>query len=309
MTKSRKQISIVEVGPRDGLQNEANSLSVQNRFRLVHQLAAAGIKRIEVGAFVSPKWVPQMQGSGELINQIHADRKSFAKDVRFSALVPNEKGMLDALQTHVEEVAIFGASSEGFSKANINCTIAESFERFKTVTALAKKQKIRARGYLSTAFGCPYDGYVDPKRVVKLVKQMLSLGVYEISVGDTIGVATPKQVHGLIKLLKQVVPLKKIAMHFHDTRGTALANVVASLENGIGVFDTSIGGLGGCPYAKGAAGNLATEDLVYLLHGMGYKTGIDLAALISLKLEMDTLIGRKLLSHVGSAGLPTGYPY
>lgn len=303
-----KKVSIVEVGPRDGLQNETTQLSVQDRFQMVHQLAAAGIKRIEVGAFVSPKWVPQMQGSAELINQIQAQRESFAKDVRFSALVPNEKGMLDAIETPIHEVAIFGACSESFSKRNINCTIAESLERFKAVTKIAKSKKIKVRGYLSTVFGCPYEGFVDPSVVVKLAREMFKLGVYEVSIGDTIGVATPKQVKHVIKLLKRIAPAKKFAMHFHDTRGTALANVVAALEAGIMTFDSSIGGLGGCPYAKGSSGNLATEDLLYMLEGMGYKTGVDLETLVGLKMRLDELIGRKLPSKVGRAGLPTGHP-
>lgn len=304
-----KTLSIVEVGPRDGLQMESRELPVQERFRFVHRLAASGLKRIEVGAFVSPKWVPQMRGSDELINQLYSQKGSFAKDIRFSALVPNTKGMELALQTPIQEVAIFGACSESFSKHNINCTIEESFERFQSVLKMAKAKKIKVRGYLSTAFGCPYEGPVNPAVVARLTERMLELGVYEVSVGDTIGVATPKHVQHVVKLLKRAVPVKKLAMHFHDTRGTALANVVASLDAGIGVFDSSLGGLGGCPYAKGASGNLATEDLVYLLHGMGYKTGVDLSSLIQLKLEMDDVMGRKLPSKVSNAGLPAGYPY
>lgn len=303
-----KFISIVEVGPRDGLQNEAVEIPVQERFQFVHQLAAAGLKRIEVGAFVSPQWVPQMKGSAELINQLNSQKQSFSKDVRFSALVPNEKGMQLAMETSIKEIAVFGACSESFSKKNINCTIAESFDRFRAVIKIAKQKKIKVRGYLSTAFGCPYEGYVDPKVVVKLTKDLLKLGVYEVSVGDTIGVATPAQVNQMMKLLKKVAPIKKIAMHFHDTRGTALANVVASLGAGVTTFDSSVGGLGGCPYAKGASGNLATEDLVYMLEGMGYKTGVNLAALIGIKGRMDEIMGRKLPAKVSNAGLPTGYP-
>ncbi len=304
-----KEISIVEVGPRDGLQMESRELSVQDRFKFVHKLAATGLKRIEVGAFVSPKWVPQMKGSGELIRQIFSQPKNFAKNVRFLALVPNAKGMELALETPIREIAIFGACSESFSKHNINCSIEESFERFEGIMKVAKAKKIKVRGYLSTAFGCPYEGRVEPAVVAKLTRRMLKFGVYEVSVGDTIGVATPKHVWHALKVLKRSVPVKKLAMHFHDTRGTALANVVASLELGVGVFDSSLGGLGGCPYAKGASGNLATEDLVYLLHGMGYKTGVDLSALIRLKSDMEVIIGRKLPSKVSNAGLPAGYPY
>jgi hydroxymethylglutaryl-CoA lyase len=303
-----KTISIVEVGPRDGLQNEATTISVQDRFQLVHQLAAAGLKRIEVGAFVSPKWVPQMQGSTALINQIYSQRKSFAKDVRFSALVPNEKGMLDAMQTPIEEIAIFGACSEGFSKHNINCTMAESLDRFKAVTKLAKQKKIKVRGYLSTAFGCPYDGHVEPSAVVKMAEEMFKLGVYEVSIGDTIGVATPKQVKQVIKAVKKVAPMKKFAMHFHDTRGTALANVLESLESGITCFDSSVGGVGGCPYAEGSSGNLATEDLVYMLEGLGLKSGVSLQGLIEVKRRLNELMGRELPSKVGKAGLPKSHP-
>lgn len=297
-----KFIQVVEVGPRDGLQNEVVALSVADRLEMIHRLADSGVKRIEAGAFVSPKWVPQMQGSKELIQQLA--REKFPKGVRFSALVPNPKGMELALETPIREVAVFGACSEGFSRHNINCTIDESFERFREVIALARKRKIQVRGYLSTAFGCPYDGHVPEKRVVELVSRLLKMGVYEVSVGDTIGVATPKQVHSMLKKLKRRVPIKKIAMHLHDTRGTALANVLASLEEGVTVFDSSVGGIGGCPYAKGASGNVATDDLVYMLQGMGLKTGIDLAKLITIKPFLEGKMGRTLNSRVAGAGLP-----
>lgn len=301
-------VSIVEVGPRDGLQNEATQLNLSDRFELIENLARAGVRRIEVGAFVSPKWVPQMVGSGELIQKLFSEIDKYPKGTRFSALVPNARGMDDAVKTPIREVAVFGACSEGFSKKNINCTIAESLDRFREVAKMARPRKIRIRGYLSTAFGCPYDGYVDPSDVVRLSKEMFKIGVYELSVGDTIGVATPRQVVDLLKKLKKALPIGKIAMHFHDTRGTALANVVASLGQGVRVFDSSVGGLGGCPYAKGSSGNLATEDLIYLLEGMGFKTGIDLAQLIAMKPKLDQLLGRKLPSKVASAGVPFGHP-
>ena len=297
-----KLIQVVEVGARDGLQNEKVTLSVADRLEFIRRLSGAGLKRIEVGAFVSPKWVPQMNGSKELIQTLFKER--FPKDVEFSALVPNEKGMEDALQTPIKSIAVFGACSESFSQKNINCSIEESFVRFKSVIADAKKNKIKVRGYLSTAFGCPYEGQVPEKRVIELVVRMLKMGVFEVSVGDTIGVATPKQVKSLLLKLKRKVPLKKIAMHMHDTRGTALANVVASLEMGVSVFDSSTGGLGGCPYAKGSSGNLATDDLVYLLHGMGFKTGVDLGKLISIKPFLEEKISRALPSRVAGAGLP-----
>ena len=300
----KERVQIVEVGPRDGLQNEQRTLSVEARFNFIRHLAASGLKRIEIGAFVSPKWVPQMANSKELIDQVMSRRAEFPKDMQFSALVPNVKGMEDALQTEIREIAVFGACSESFSKKNINCTIAESLERFAAVTKMAKKNKIKVRGYLSVAFGCPYEGHVDEKKVIELVKAYLKLGIYEVSIGDTIGVATPKQVRSLIKKLKRVVPLKKIALHLHDTRGTALANVAAGLELGVRVFDSSFGGLGGCPYAKGASGNLATDDLVYMLQGMGFETGVDLEKMLTFAPTMASEIGRKLPSRTSEAGLP-----
>lgn len=302
-----KKISIVEVGPRDGLQNEAKNLSVAQRFAFIKQLTAAGLKRIEVGAFVSPKWVPQMEGSLELIQELFERRAEFPKDIRFSALVPNVKGMESALTTPIPEIAIFGACSESFSRKNINCSIEESLARFKDVCAMAKKNKRKVRGYLSVAFGCPYEGAVDERKVVELAVAYNKLGVYEIVIGDTIGVAHPGQVKSLIAKLKRKVPLKKLAMHFHDTRGTALANVLAALQSGIQIFDSSFGGLGGCPYAKGASGNLATDDLVYMLEGMGFKTGVDLSQLLKYSATMQEQIGRKLPSRTAEAGLPSTF--
>lgn len=300
------RVQIVEVGPRDGLQNEKQQISINARLAFIRHLADSGLKRIEVGAFVSPKWVPQMEGSGEVIQSIYARRSDFPKDVQFSALVPNVKGMEAALETPIPEIAIFGASSESFSQKNINCSIAESMQRFAEVAALAKKNKRKIRGYLSVAFGCPYEGTVPEKRVIELVKAYLKLGVHEISVGDTIGVATPKQVRSLVGKLKRHVPIKKIALHLHDTRGTALANVLAGLELGVRVFDSSFGGLGGCPYAKGASGNLATEDLVYMLEGMGFKTGVNLEKLLKYGPTISSEVGHKLPSKTLEAGLPKG---
>jgi len=299
------RVEIVEVGPRDGLQNEARSLTVESRLRFIQQLAGSGLKRIEVGAFVSPHWVPQMQGSLHLITEIYKRRKEFPKDVRFSALVPNMKGMNDALSTPIPEVAVFGACSETFSRKNINCSIDESLERFAEVIAAAKKHNRKVRGYLSVAFGCPYEGKVAEAKVVALVKTYFKMGITEVSIGDTIGVATPKQVHSLLKKLKGKVPLSRIAMHLHDTRGTALANVLASLERGVRIFDSSFGGLGGCPYAKGASGNLATDDLVYMLNGMGFKTGVDLEKLLISGPFVAAEVGHKLPSRLTQAGLPT----
>ncbi len=249
-----------------------------------------------------------MDHSRELILELYKNIKRYPKDVQFSALAPNVKGMEDALTTPIPEVAVFGAASESFSRKNINCSIAESLERFKSVCALAKKNKIKVRGYLSVSFGCPYEGAVPEKRVVDLAKQYLKMGIYEISLGDTIGVANPKQVRSLLSKIKREIPLKKIAMHMHDTRGTAMANVLVGLEMGVRVFDSSFGGLGGCPYAKGASGNLATDDLVYMLHGMGFETGVDLNKLLEYVPQMTRDIGRKLPSRTSEAGLPEPSP-
>ncbi len=299
-----KKIEIVEVGPRDGLQNEVQSLSVDQRLNFIDQLVAAGLRRIEVGAFVSPKWVPQMNQSFELIQELLNSKRKYPKDVRFSALVPNRKGMELAEKTSLKEIAVFGASSESFSQKNINCSMREGLERFQEVIKMARPTKIKVRGYLSVAFGCPYEGLVKESVVRKQIEKYLELGMYEISIGDTIGVATPKQVRSLLKKVSQDVGLKKVAMHFHDTRGTALANVLASLDLGVRVFDSSFGGLGGCPYAKGASGNLATEDLVYMLHGMGFETGVKLEKLIQISPGIENLIQHGLPSRVARAGLP-----
>ena len=300
------KIQIVEVGPRDGLQNEKAQISIADKISIIKHLVASGLKRIEVGAFVSPQWVPQMQGSEEVVNQLNADFASLikSKKVEFSVLVPNETGMKRALNTKIKNIAIFGACSESFSKKNINCSIAESFVRFENVIKKAKQNKIKVRGYLSMAFGCPHEGAVPIARVVSLTKKMLALGVAEVSIGDTIGVATPKQVELLIKAFKKnKVSLNKIAMHFHNTRGTALANVLKALEMGIKTFDSSVGGLGGCPYAKGASGNLSTEDLVYMLHGMGYKTGVSLKSLVEYFPSLQGLLKRELPSLTARASL------
>lgn len=300
------KVKVVEVGARDGLQNEETPLDLATRWQFIKKLSKTGLKNIEVGAFVSPKWVPQMAGSDMLVKKslkAKADSK-IHKSVKFSALVPNVRGMEDALKTGIKEIAIFGASSESFSEKNINCSIAESFHRFEKVMQMAKKNKVKVRGYLSTAFGCPYEGKVKRQKVYPLVQKMLDLGVYEVSIGDTIGVATPKQVNEFLKGLSNEVDLNKIAMHFHDTRGTALANVYASLNYDIKTYDSSIGGLGGCPYAVGASGNLATEDLIYMLEGMGIKTGVDIESLIQIKRWIEDKLGRALPSHVGRSGLP-----
>ena len=293
------KIEIIEVGPRDGLQNENQILAHQKRSNLVRKLASTGLKRIEVGAFVSPYRVPQMENS----KKVAANALKFASkkklDLKLSALVPNKRGLDDFLKTDLKEAAVFAACTESFSKKNINCSIKESFERFKDVATECKKNKIKLRGYLSTVFGCPFEGKVSPKQVVKCAESLLELGVYEISLGDTIGVASPKQVKEVLSaLLKAGIPAKKIAGHFHDTRGTALTNVVTSMDFGVSKFDSSVGGLGGCPYAPGAAGNLATEDLVYCMHQMGVKTGVDLKSLISVARWLQKEVGHPISSHL-----------
>lgn len=299
------KIQIVEVGPRDGLQNESTPLSVEIKKVFVERLARAGVQRIEAGAFVSPKWVPQMADSAELFRTLMEsyEKEELPESVRFSALVPNEKGMQEALLCRLKEVSVFAAASETFSRKNINCSIQESFERFEPVFALAKKNKIKVRGYLSTCFYCPYEGRIEPKKVIPLIKRLFKMGATEVSVGDTIGAAHPKEVRHLLKLIKPSVGLSKIAMHFHDTRGTAIANILASLEMGVSIFDASLGGLGGCPYAPGAAGNVSTEDVLYMLHGMGYKTGIDLEALIEISRWMSVQVKHELPSRVAKAGV------
>lgn len=301
-----KKIQIVEVGPRDGLQNESQIIDVSHRLELIKKLSLSGLKRIEIGAFVSPEWVPQMQGTMQLCQLALAQQQTgkLPKSAKFSVLVPNSRGMADALQVNIPEVAVFGACTETFSKKNINCSIEESLKRFREVIRLAKSKKIKVRGYLSVAFGCPYEGRVDEKVVVQLVRKMKALGVYEVSIGDTIGVATPRQVESLTKKLIRAVGVKFIAMHFHDTRGTALANVLTAYNLGVRVFDSSIGGLGGCPYAKGASGNLATEDLVYMFEGMQVSTGVNLKSLIELRPWIESQMGKKLPGRASAAGLP-----
>lgn len=293
------------MGVRDGLQNEEAVLDRRTRVELIRRLAESGLRRIEVGAFVHPKWVPQMAGSFDVVEGALALRKNreISKETVFAVLVPNERGMQDAIRSGVDEVAVFAACSESFSRANINCSIDESFERFAPVMALAKKHKIKVRGYLSTCFGCPFEGEVPESRVVKLAKRMYGLGVYEVSIGDTIGVADAGHVQSLMKKLLKVIPAKALAGHFHDTRGQALANILSAWNLGIRTFDTSVGGLGGCPYAPGATGNVATEDVAYMFEGMGVATGINLEKLISVDPWVAEKVRHALPSKVGKAGL------
>src|SRR5438270_3728622 len=269
-------VKIVEVGPRDGLQNEKVTIPTQAKIQYITALADAGLRVIEAGAFVSPKWVPQMADTAEVFANIPKD-----PGVEYPVLVPNMKGLERAIEAGVKSIAIFTAASETFNKRNINKSIDESFENYGPVALRARNEGMRVRGYVSTAFGCPYEGDVPPEKVLEVTARLLDLGCYEVSVGDTIGVGTPMQAQGVIGILLQVIPARKLAMHFHDTRGTALANTLAALEMGIAAFDTSAGGLGGCPYAPGASGNMATEDLVYMLEKMGIDTAVDLNLLVA----------------------------
>src|SRR4051812_10952469 len=290
------QIRIVEVGPRDGLQNEKTPVSAEARIGFIEALIAANLRSIEVGAFVSPKAVPQMANSDAVLRGVahHADRE-------FPVLVPNEKGFEAALVAGARVIAVFGAASEGFSRANINCSIAESIERFRPVIARAKAEGIKVRGYVSCVLGCPYEGEVEPEAVVRVAKVLWELGCYEISLGDTIGVGTPRKARQLLRAVAGHVPMENLAMHFHDTYGQALANLYAGMEEGARVIDSAAGGLGGCPYAPGATGNVATEDVVYMLEGMGVATGIDLPKLVAASNAIGRLIGRAPVSRVAAA--------
>lgn len=267
------KIKIVEVGPRDGLQNEKSILATDDKFQFIKLLTEAGLGTIEVTSFVKPPAIPQMGDAEELFARVHQELAN--SKVNFPCLVPNMYGYEKARNHQVKEIALFTATSDSFTKKNINATVDESFERMKEVADSAKNDGIRVRGYISTAFGCPYEGKMDVSKLVSVAKRFLDLGVYEISIGDTIGVATPHQVRDYLKTLKKEVSADKIAMHFHDTRGMALTNILVSLEEGMTTFDSSAGGLGGCPYAKGATGNVATEDVWYLLTSQGLDTGIE----------------------------------
>jgi hydroxymethylglutaryl-CoA lyase len=293
-----KQVRLVEVGPRDGLQNEKQPISVADKVRLVDDLSAAGLGYIEVGSFVSPKWVPQMAGSREVFAQIQQ-----LPGITYAALAPNLKGFEDALAAGVKEVAVFAAASESFSQKNINCSIGESLERFVPLMDAAKQQGIRVRGYVSCVLGCPYEGEVAPAQVASVAKALYSMGCYEVSLGDTIGTGTPGKTRHLFNVVGRDIPRHLLAGHFHDTYGQALANIYASLLEGISVFDSSVAGLGGCPYAKGATGNVATEDVLYLLEGLGIETGIDMDKLIAAGQRICSVLDKPNGSRVARARL------
>jgi hydroxymethylglutaryl-CoA lyase len=292
MTGLPERVTIVEVGPRDGLQNEKAVVPTAQKIAFVDQLTAAGHQAIEVSAFVSPKWVPQMGDAAEVFAGI--TRKD---GVRYSALVPNRAGLDRAFAAGVREIAIFAAASETFSRKNINQSIDESFAVYRQVTDAALQAGVRVRAYLSTSFGCPFEGAVDASRVIALTERLAQLGAYEVAVSDTIGIAHPGQVSRLLDALLPRVPAAQIALHFHDTRGTALANVLAALQHGVTTFDSAAGGLGGCPYAPGAAGNLATEDLIYMLDGLGVKTGVALDGVVRASRAIEGAIGHPLPSR------------
>lgn len=291
-----KQVKIVEVGPRDGLQNEKTQISADDKIALIEQLADAGVSYIESGSFVSPKWVPQMATSGEVFEKLN--RKI---GVTYAALTPNMQGFEAAVLAKASEVAIFGAASESFSQKNINCSIDESLARFEPIMAAAKKANIKVRGYVSCVVGCPYEGFIEPEKVADVAEKLFNMGCYEISLGDTIGVGTAASVQKMIHAVSQRIPLEKLAVHFHDTYGQALTNIYTALQSGVMVVDSAIAGLGGCPYAKGASGNVATEDVVYLLNGLGIETGINLEKLLSAGWFISDKLAKPPVSKVSNA--------
>jgi hydroxymethylglutaryl-CoA lyase len=298
-----ESVRIVEVGPRDGLQNEKVQVPTEQKIQFIQMLAEAGLPVVEATSFVSPRAIPQLSDAGAVMAGL-ARRAG----TQYPVLVPNVKGMERALAAGVRSIAVFTAASESFTRHNINATIEESLANFRPVVALAQRESIPVRGYISTVFGCPYEGKVDPQQVLHVAQALLEMGIEEISLGDTIGVATPNQVVDVLDLLlsRGRIPLERLAVHFHDTRGTALANVLMALQMGISVIDSSAGGLGGCPYAPGAAGNLATEDLLYMLHGMGINTGVDLEKVVAATRFIAPLLGHSPTSKYYQAACAPG---
>ena len=291
-----KKVRIVEVGPRDGLQNEKMEVPTQVKLELIGRLADAGLAAVEATAFVSPKWIPQMADHTEVLAGIR--RKP---GVSYPVLTPNLKGFEAARAAGATEVAVFGAASESFSRKNINCTIAESLERFRPVTDAAREAGIKVRGYISCVLGCPYEGEIAPAKVAAVARALHDMGCYEISLGDTIGTGTPGKTQRMIEAVAKRVPVEKLAGHYHDTYGQALANIYASLEMGVATFDSSVAGLGGCPYAKGASGNVATEDVLYMLNGLGIETGIDLDKVVDIGRWICGVIGKEPVSKAAKA--------
>jgi hydroxymethylglutaryl-CoA lyase len=292
------RVSVYEVSPRDGLQNESALVATHAKVRLIDALLDAGISRIEVGSFVAPKWVPQMADADEVCRMIGR-----RPGVTYAGLCPNARGLERARAAHIDEIAVFVSASETHNLKNVNKTVAQTLKAFEPVIGPAVAAGLKVRGYVSTMWGCPYEGDVDPERGLELAKHLLDAGCYQVSLGDTIGVGTPVQTQQIVDLFAAAIPLEQIALHLHDTRGTALANVLVGLQSGITTFDASVAGLGGCPYAPGAAGNLATEDLVYTLHGMGIETGIDLERLWQAGQVAEAIVGRDLPGKVHRAGV------
>ena len=290
------KVSIVEVGPRDGLQNETLNLSAAQKIELINLLSKTGLKRIEAGSFVSPKWVPQMANSDEVFQALPS-----RTDVQYSALTPNIRGLETAIDAGVKEVAGFGSASEAFSQKNINCSISESLKRFEDVFQLADKNNIKVRGYVSCVMGCPYQGDISPKAVTQVSKALLDMGCYEISLGDTIGAGTPRATSLLLEDVLKDIPAQKLAAHFHDTYGQALVNLYKALEYGIATIDSAVAGLGGCPYAKGASGNVATEDVVYMLNGMKISSGVNMDRLLTASSYISEVLGRPPVSKAANA--------
>jgi hydroxymethylglutaryl-CoA lyase len=293
-----QQVTIIEVGPRDGLQNESSFVSSKHKIELINLLSESGLSNIEVTSFVSAKAIPQLADHNEVFHTINK-----AASIHYSALVPNERGMHKALEAGVKEIAVFTAASEQFNQRNINCSIDESIARFKPVLALANENHIRVRAYVSCVLGCPYQGTVPPEQVATVTQKLMDLGVDELSLGDTIGVGTPHQTHLVLDHVLKLVPINQLAMHFHDTYGQAIANIYASLHYGIHRFDSSVAGLGGCPYALGASGNVATEDVLYLMHGLGITTGVDVFKIVAAGDMICKILGRKNQSKVANAML------
>ncbi len=293
-----KHVKIVDVGPRDGLQNQPETVPLDAKVKLVDMLSEAGVPAVEAGAFVSPKWVPQMADTADVMRLI-----SRRAGVSYPVLVPNMKGYAAAKAAGCKEVAIFGAASETFSQKNINCTIAESLDRFRPVAEMALADGMRVRGYISCVLGCPYEGDVAPVAVVDVARELDAMGCYEVSLGDTIGTGTPVKAQAMINAVAAHVPPNRLAAHFHDTYGQALANLLAVMQQGVAVIDTAVAGLGGCPYAKGASGNVATEDVLYMLDGLGIETGIDMEKLLAASQFISGVIGRVPASKVAQARL------
>jgi isopropylmalate/homocitrate/citramalate synthase len=290
------RVRLVEVGPRDGLQNESKTVPLEVKVELIDRLSATGLQVIEAGSFVSPKWVPQMADTAEVLARIRR-----AAGLRYPVLVPNMKGLEAALASGVEEIAVFGAASETFSRKNINCSIAESLDRFRPVVEAARARNVRVRGYISCVAGCPYEGAVAPEAVARVAKALHEMGCAELSLGDTIGTGTPRKIQAMIEAVAREAPLERLAVHCHDTYGQALANILAALELGVAIVDSAVAGLGGCPYAAGASGNVASEDVLYMMDGLGIETGVELAKLVETGAFISAALGRASGSKAGLA--------